>query len=559
VSDRLHVGFASSNIKGGVSTPLGYRTLVVGPNGSGKSAIQNTVELVLTGRVSDVAGRSDVGDAGLIGLLAPEDGDLTARVELSDERILTFDAARKAGGGWSRPVTHSENLTISFPVQSVRENLTGSPDRARKFLLSHSGATLTRDDVLRLLPEELHTDYATMANGRLGTEIDRLLLVLDAAKTAARTHKQEAEAAEATKARMSAGLMPKPTDAELKAAYDEVDRLAALPTASAAPTRAEMQSRHASLAAEVEGLAEALMAARAVVEARKGRLAKMDRPPEVSALLHHVHAVATAAADYEVCIVCGTAWNDDMRAEASDVAASIEGLADLKQTYAAAERSLADAENDAALALMRANATLDMIEEIEGRLATIDDAPATAVRDEAALAAARDRADMLRRTTSAWLSVDGLRETVWNAQKAAVRAKEIHEACTAAVKDLLDLAIGAFTAKVQAFMPAGDTFFLRLRDGDRDVCQYGLLRDGKHHGALSGAEWARVTLALGCAVAGDADLTVFTPEERAFDPNTLRNVMVALSAAPGQVILTSPIKPSGRTPAGWTIVDRSNP
>jgi energy-coupling factor transporter ATP-binding protein EcfA2 len=66
VSDRLHVGFASSNIKGGVSTPLGYRTLVVGPNGSGKSAIQNTVELVLTGRVSDVAGRSDVGDAGLI-------------------------------------------------------------------------------------------------------------------------------------------------------------------------------------------------------------------------------------------------------------------------------------------------------------------------------------------------------------------------------------------------------------------------------------------------------------------------------------------------------------
>lgn len=74
---------------------------------------------------------------------------------------------------------------------------------------------------------------------------------------------------------------------------------------------------------------------------------------------------------------------------------------------------------------------------------------------------------------------------------------------------------------------------------------------------MSGAEWARLTLALGCATYKDtADtLAIFTPEERAFDPQTLREVMVALENAPGQVLLQSPSKPAGRVPKGWTVVE----
>ena len=48
---------------------------------------------------------------------------------------------------------------------------------------------------------------------------------------------------------------------------------------------------------------------------------------------------------------------------------------------------------------------------------------------------------------------------------------------------------------------------------------------------------------------------VVVPEERAFDPATLRDVMAALSGCPHQVILTSPVGPES-VPAGWTVVER---
>ena len=50
-------------------------------------------------------------------------------------------------------------------------------------------------------------------------------------------------------------------------------------------------------------------------------------------------------------------------------------------------------------------------------------------------------------------------------------------------------------------------------------------------------------------------LAILTPEERAYDGVTLAAVMRALSDAPGQVIITSPIKPRGRTPKGWLIIE----
>ncbi len=87
----------------------------------------------------------------------------------------------------------------------------------------------------------------------------------------------------------------------------------------------------------------------------------------------------------------------------------------------------------------------------------------------------------------------------------------------------------------------------------------GFVRSGGFlHTALSGAEWARLTLAIACAASENTPgLRVFTPEERAFDPATLRDVMVALAEAPGQVLITSPIKHKGRLPKGWTVIDLS--
>jgi len=125
------------------------------------------------------------------------------------------------------------------------------------------------------------------------------------------------------------------------------------------------------------------------------------------------------------------------------------------------------------------------------------------------------------------------------------------------VDELLKVSHKKFEKAVQAYLPSSDQFALVLVENKKPVCRMGFRRDGQLHTALSGAEWARLTLALGCATYKDDDSTVaiFTPEERAFDPVTLREVMVALSNAPGQVLLQSPSKPAGRTPKDWKVVE----
>ncbi len=117
----------------------------------------------------------------------------------------------------------------------------------------------------------------------------------------------------------------------------------------------------------------------------------------------------------------------------------------------------------------------------------------------------------------------------------------------------------AFTKRVQAYLPEGYTLGVTVT-GDA----FGWDRAGHLQLGLSGAERNMLALAL-CAViaedeikaataAGDAVLPIIIPEERAYDVATLGAMMRALHNVPGQVILTAPTAPKGRTPAGWTVV-----
>ena len=545
----LHVIHARGNLKGGVDSPLGYRTLIVGPNGSGKSAIQNTVELALTGRVSDIAGRTDASDTSIVGLMAPEGEGLNGNVTLSDSRVLGYAAARK-GDGWSRPTTDGDRPSVSFPVQAVRENLTGSADRARRFLLANIGATVSRAEVLRLLPSELRPAYEILAGTKTGTEVDRLLAVLEAAKARVRTAKQEAEAAEATKARMSANLLPEPLDSDLRDAEEEDKKFRDFQPSN---NRARLTDEHTRLMGSITRSVKALEAALDEVASVRATLTSLNAP-DVHPVTSHILGVLRECDTFPACLICGGPWDAQAETHAHALRADIEAVIPAIATKESLTTRLGLLEAEAAKIRDLVGRDLDAVDALEAQIAALPD---DAAFDAAAAQAAAERLATLRQTKASWNSVRGLRETVWTLQKEGKEVKEMFEACTSAVKDLLDLALGKFNTRVQSFLPEGDVFFLRVRDGEREVCQYGFFRNGKHHTALSGAEWARITLALGCAIGGSADLAVFTPEERAFDPNTLRSVMVALSEAPGQVILTSPVRPAGRTPKGWTIIDRT--
>ena len=170
--------------------------------------------------------------------------------------------------------------------------------------------------------------------------------------------------------------------------------------------------------------------------------------------------------------------------------------------------------------------------------------------------AAQTDLDDLKAARDAQATVQRAQGIAVTQDKASQSYSQLKEACASALAALMTRAIESFVAKVQAFLPSTDVFGLRLRDGEREVMQYGLVRGGMIHSALSGAEWARVTMAMASACVPAGQYACLIPEERAFDPRTLRSVMEAMSNSPHQVILTSPVEPES-IPAGWTVVRKS--
>ena len=152
-----------------------------------------------------------------------------------------------------------------------------------------------------------------------------------------------------------------------------------------------------------------------------------------------------------------------------------------------------------------------------------------------------------------WQTIAEARRQARVMRKESEQATELVSACDRVLKGLTSRSRRAFVANVQQHLPKTDVFDLVLKQGKRNVCMFGFRRGDDLHTALSGAEWARLTIALGaaCMTGGEGILAVLTPEERAFDPDTLASVMEALTSAPGQVILTSPIEPS-KAIFGWT-------
>jgi hypothetical protein len=174
---------------------------------------------------------------------------------------------------------------------------------------------------------------------------------------------------------------------------------------------------------------------------------------------------------------------------------------------------------------------------------------------EQAVTAAEDKVLNLKASRDAWLKVQQAESAALDAERQSVEWKALKEAMENAMALTLEKSLAAFIEKVQSYLPKTDTFDLRLRDGEREVVQFGLVRDGVLHTALSGAEWARVTAAMASACVGDDKFAVIIPEERAFDPATLKDVMISLGESIHQVILTSPVAPKS-VPKGWTVVKR---
>ena len=136
--------------------------------------------------------------------------------------------------------------------------------------------------------------------------------------------------------------------------------------------------------------------------------------------------------------------------------------------------------------------------------------------------------------------------------------KQLVAVTNIAVGKVLTEQVDCFCANVTSYLPDGWDFNITLKDGEHEVFRMGLMRNDRLHSALSGAEWAAVTTAVAMTICDDLHPNapvLLVPEDRAWDGTTLGAVMRSYSEFDGQVVIASTVKPTGRTPKGWTVID----
>lgn len=574
----MYVSFIESNVKGGVRCALGPKTIIVGPNGSGKSGVVNAVELALTGSVSDLTGRREVKrEIDLMALAPGRTGELFSRAVIEGAGEATWRAGGKGGKKAKHAVPALVDPATALPLRPVYEALMGSVETSRKFFLQYAVGGIVDKDVLDRIPATLHAFYrkATLATSMTtSSSVDRLLSALEFAKTQARDAKARAKMADALSSEQAQGLAPLPTEAQQKALNDAVKEAEAkLDATKGAAARnealASAVAEQATLAQQIEAKLAEYNALRAEQVTAARNLSAMPVPQganaEVLALRSVIEAhlrlgsptchccghggvllsgTATSAKDWQARLT----WIDGVIAQTKDAVAAYENA---KTHLATVEVKAQQARNEGER-LWEQKQTLDAV--VAAGAAPVPSAEEVK-QIEDSLAALRQQQRDVDALKASWATASKAKDSAGDAKKEAEDWSSLSDACVEAVAALLDAGVEGFRAKVQAALPATDHFALTLRDGARAVFQYGLRREGTIHTALSGAEWARITAAMAGICYDPKKLAVVIPEERAFDPQTLHDVLGSFGHLDPQVIITSPVWPAAAIPPGWHIID----
>lgn len=606
----LYVKRISGTLQGGLDVELGPKTLLVGINGSGKSRVRRAVELAITGSASDVMGRDEVASGTELLQLATPGSDLIADAVLSDGTQAKFHIKREVKGKGAKQKVSSSTVEplrppsvdpkTAMPLWMLKENILGKAGNARRFFLSHTASKVLRSDVLTLLPGMLHDKYvrAIEASGikSVEPEIDKLLAAMEYAAKQGGEAVRDSNKTKAQVAELGNGLPPPPTAAEEETAQrtlaeartaveQAVNGFAQKTQRSSLEDRARGVNEQIQMAAARGAQANQQLiainqAAAALPTLAEARAKIQTMPPLQLAMINAVlelakyEQTATTRVDAQ-CYCCGSAvpfGHFTARAAAAQQALDVhnetqkqarEYLAWAEQQHARKEEYLTLANHEIAEAQKSIDGLTIALGQLNAQIAVTpgEDAGAPVLTIESAREVQVAAEAMLRRqgeAKAAWESTYRARDAAAKAETDANEWKQLAAACGDVVRDLLDKGVAAFVARVQAYLPATDKFGMRLRDGAREVCQWGLFRGENLFTALSGAEWARVTAALAavCGPVSEDKLAVVCPHqlgERAFDADTLTAVMRALAAIPQQVILESPSMPT-TVPQGWKVV-----
>jgi len=536
---------------------LGPRTLFVGSNTSHKSGVIQSVELALAGSADDIFGRSAVSDAALLLTLAPND-ELGVTATLSDDQVASFNA-RREDAKVKRPV-HDGPGPNALVHRLVTSALSGSPASARKAFLSWAGGNVSLDDVLSYLPSDLQEKYKDISEykGRGKSAVETLIDVAAYAGQKQREAAKEAKGAEIVLEGLGDTIESKPSEEDMtrmRMAVAEAREIldASIRAASTGMTEDEKQSELERLAQQLSAWEQNTLTCE---QQKKDLLAQLPSKGDNVDLAIEIVTVATEHS-LDQCPVCS----------------SPVGLEHLQKCQAFYEQQVDSWEKQSEPIIQRlveADKAIDSsnqnmvavqaeINRVHGLSIQAKDSRAIPVHDaQSRLEAAMDALTKMDLSCSQWDNLSAARNKVMTMKGEVTTYKSLKSACEVAIGKLLGDQTRTFSDRVQKYLPAHWVFSIELLDGDREVFRMGIVRNGKLHAALSGAEWTSIVTAISMAVSESLPSNhpaVLIPEDRAWDGKTLASVMRGFSNFDGQVIMASTIRPTGRPPKGWTIID----
>ena len=560
--NKPYITHIKSTVKKGVDTELAPKTLIVGPNGAGKSTIINSVELAMGGFASDIIGRSTMRKGSDLIVLA-NDGkslDVDATLSTGDHALFSTEKTRT---GAKRPTHIPPQGGADFPFINTTENLTGSAAKARSFLMRTIGENIDMHHVVQCFSVPMQPTFQAKAEAlqkldKSKSPVDVLIQIGEESSKKSRSLSSEIKVLEKMRDESMSSLAFPPTDSQIQEAKQlEIEAL---------------QVYQASGVNRItkENLEEARQRAITATKSLTAAEGRYNLKVQVYNALPHdetdgsyknwslteIRRTLIPPAELQVklgmdrCLVCETGSTDF--AHRCETLKSANAKADALFTAA---KELGEAREEMGARRESAERETKYWQSLKSQVCDDGSDEKHQQLHDAYYLVVNSRIE-LEQAKAAWAEISNLKDRIAEKEEDQKKSKELQKQSTAAIKSLLQASVKAFESTVQSYLPTSEVFGLDI-DPKKDTCRFGLRRNKVLISALSGAEWARVITAIGCATVNGSSHALFIPEERAYDSNTLSDVMTALENAPGQVILTSTVPPS-RPNKEWLVIDLSD-
>jgi energy-coupling factor transporter ATP-binding protein EcfA2 len=493
---RPYVKYVESDIKCGVKSELGPKTLILGPRGSGKSAHVNAIELALKGSASDIAGRPVMAKDSDLWQLAP------AGAESIFSNVLLSDGQKCS---WSLEPGHRAKLISPFgpdvfPLQDVRSALLGSVETARKFILG------------QLSPEKYHWRgvIPPSLKEKFAKELtSELVPLLETAKRKARELTSDSAEHERRSRDLAQGLAP------------EGETLPVQSTDTGA-----LEVEISRLQAEVTALAEQYRNAKTELEALPASTITAEQleflQPMFEVMAWHVKN------EQMQCLVCGESTGH-IGERAKKLKAKMQAHVDLAQKRSALTQSCGNLKQRGMLLQAQLKAAQAEMEVVNQPVPS---------------------------SGTGWAQVREQQDLALRKKAQAAEWKDLAEACALALKGCLSQAREAFEAQVQRCLPEGQIFKLELNHGESEVFRFGLRDELTDHirYALSRGEEAMVLCAMTMVLGPSEGLSIVVPPEAGWDPEGLAETLSGWEHTDRQVIITSTTTPKTVSDK-WTVIN----